>query len=122
MVQSYVDTARAYVRAAQSGDRSGPPATHQACADGLSGRAYREGLHQAGRGQAKRAAEEYVRISDRLHKQGMAVKSDVLSAQVNLEDVKVKGVEAQNAEASALNQLALLMGVPGTAAGNRRSR
>jgi len=40
----------------------------------------------------------------------MVVKSDVLSAKVHLEDIKVKGVEARNAEAAALNQLALLMG------------
>jgi outer membrane protein TolC len=34
----------------------------------------------------------------------------VLTAKVNLEDVKVKLAEARNAEATALNQLALLMG------------
>jgi outer membrane protein TolC len=40
----------------------------------------------------------------------MVVKSDVLSAKANLEDIKVKMVEAKNAEAAALNQLSLLMG------------
>jgi outer membrane protein TolC len=109
MVQSYVDTAKAYVRAAQSGDEV---ARQQLAKHVLM--AY-QGVHTSRAyiklaAEARVAAEEYVRISDKLHKQGMAVKSDVLSAKVNLEDVKVKGVEAKNAEAAALNQLALLMG------------
>lgn len=109
MVQSYVDTAKAYVRAAQSGDQV---ARQQIAKHVLM--AY-EGVHTARAyiklaEEARSAAEEYVRISDKLHKQGMVVKSDVLSAKANLEDVKVKVVEAKNAEAAALNQLALLMG------------
>lgn len=109
MVQSYVDTAKAYVRAAQSGDQVARQqlAKHVLMAyQGVhTARAY---IKLAEEGRA--AAEEYVRISDKLHKQGMVVKSDVLSAKVNLEDLKVKIVEAKNAEAAALNQLALLMG------------
>jgi len=109
MVQSYVDTAKAYVRAAQSGDEV---ARQQLTKHVLM--AY-HGVHTARAyikvtEEARAAAEEYVRISDKLHKQGMVVKSDVLSAKVNLEDIKVKIVEAKNAEAAALNQLALLMG------------
>jgi outer membrane protein len=91
------------------GRRSGPPATAKHVLMAYQGvhtaRAYIKLAEEA-----RVAAEEYVRISDKLHKQGMVVKSDVLSAKVNLEDVKVKGVEAKNAEAAALNQLALLMG------------
>ncbi|MBP9914779.1 MAG: TolC family protein [Thiobacillaceae bacterium] len=109
MVQSYVDTAKAYVRAAQSGDQV---ARQQLAKHVLM--AY-EGVHTARAyiklaNEAKVAAEEYARISEKLHKQGMVVKSDVLSARANLEDVKVKVVEARNAEAAALDQLALLMG------------
>ncbi len=109
MVQSYVDTAKAYVRAAQSGDRA---ARQQLAKHVLM--AY-QGVHAARAyiklaDEAKAAAEEYVRMTEKLHKQGMVVKSDVLSAKANLEEVKVKGVEARNAEKSALNQLALLMG------------
>ncbi len=111
MVKSYVDTAKAYVRAAQSGDQV---ARQQLAKHVLM--AY-QGVHTARAyiklaDEARAAAEEYVRISDKLYKQGMVVKSDVLSAKANLEDVKVKGVEAKNAEAAALNQLALLMGKP----------
>jgi outer membrane protein TolC len=110
MVQSYVDTAKAYVRAAQAGDEV---ARQQLTKQVLM--AY-QGVHTARAyikvtEEARAAAEEYVRISDSLHKQGMVVKSDVLSAKVNLQDIQVKIVEARNAEAAALNQLALLMGM-----------
>jgi len=109
MVKSYVDTAKAYARAAQSGDQV---ARQQIAKNVLM--AY-QGVHTARAyiklaDEAKATAEEYVRISEKLHKQGMVVKSDVLSAKANLEEVKVKSVEARNAEQSALNQLALLMG------------
>ena len=109
MVRSYVETARAHVRAAQSGSQV---ARQQIAKQVLM--AY-QGVHSARAyirlaDEARASAEEYVRITEKLHKQGMAVKSDVLSAKANLEEVKVKGVEARNAEKSALNQLALLMG------------
>jgi outer membrane protein len=111
MVKSYVDQAQAYVRAAQSGDRL---ARQQLTQNVLM--AY-QGVHTARAyiqvaDQGKAAAEEYVRITDRLLKQGMAVKSDLLSARVNLEDVKLKGVAARNTEATALDQLHLLLGKP----------
>lgn len=109
MVRSHIDTAKAYVRAAQSGDEV---ARQQMTKNILM--AY-QGVHTARAyikvaDEARAAAEEYVRITDKLHKQGMVVKSDLLSARVNLEDVKVKGLEARNAEKAALNQLALMLG------------
>jgi outer membrane protein TolC len=111
MVQSYVDNAKAYVRAAQQGDEMAKQSlTKQVLM------AY-QGVHTARAyiklaTQAKAAAEEYVRITDRLLQQGMAVKSDLLSARVNLADIKVKLAGAHNAEASALDQLHLLLGKP----------
>jgi len=111
MVKAYVDTARAYVRAAQSGDRH---ARQQLIKHVIM--AY-QGVHTARAyikvaREAELAASEYVRITENLHKQGMAVKSDVLSAKVNLEDVRVRLAEAKNAEAAALDQLHLLLGKP----------
>lgn len=111
MVQSYVDTAKAYVRATQSGDRH---ARQQLVKHVLM--AY-QGVHTARAyikvtKEAELAAAEYVRITENLHKQGMAVKSDVLSAKVNLEEVRIKVTEARNAEAAALDQLHLLLGKP----------
>jgi outer membrane protein TolC len=111
MVGDYVKQAQAYVKAAQSGDQL---ARQQLTENVL--KAY-QGVHAARAyiqvaKEAQAAAEEYVRISGQLLKQGMAVKSDQLSAQVNLEDVKLRLLTARNAEASALDQLHLLLGKP----------
>ncbi len=111
MVHAYIDTAKAYVRAAQSGDEA---ARQQLIKNVMM--AY-QGVHTARAyinvaQDARAAAEEYVRITERLHKQGMVVKSDLLTARVNLEDIKVKLIEARDEEKSALNQLALLLGLP----------
>ncbi len=111
MVKSYVDTARAYVRAAQAGDDM---ARQKLTKEVLM--AY-QGVHAARAyvklsEEAKSAAQEYVRIAEKLNQQGMAVKSDLLTARVNLADVKVKQAAAKNAEASALDQLHLLLGKP----------
>ncbi|HNQ04659.1 MAG TPA: TolC family protein [Thiobacillaceae bacterium] len=111
MVKRYVEQAQAYVRAAQSGDRQARQEVIKHVLMAYQGvhtaRAY---VQVAEQGIA--AAQEYVRITEKLHKQGMVVKSDLLSARVNLEDVKLKRVEARNAEAAALDQLHLLLGKP----------
>lgn len=111
MVRGYVETARAHVRAAQSGDRM---ARQQVIKHVLM--AY-QGVHTARAyitvaQEGLAAAEEFLRISERLHQQGLAVKSDVLSARVNVEEVRIKLTEARNAEAMALDQLHLLLGKP----------
>ncbi|MDM7322838.1 MAG: TolC family protein [Gammaproteobacteria bacterium] len=111
MVESYVRQARAYTRAAQAGDAH---ARQMLIKNVLM--AY-QGVHTARAyvkvaEQAKAAAEEYVRITDRLLQQGMAVKSDVLTAQVHLDDVKLQLARARNTEAAALDQLHLLLGMP----------
>ena len=86
MVQSYVDTAKAYVRAARSGDEMARQQLIKHVLMAYQGvHAARAYIKLAEEGRA--AAEEYVRLSDKLYKQGMVVKSDVLSAQVNLEDI-----------------------------------
>ncbi len=108
-VESYVRQAQAYTRAAQSGDRV---ARQQLVKQVLM--AY-QGVHTARAyikvaNEGRAAAEEMVRITEKLHKQGMAVKSDILSARVNLEDMRIKLIEARNAEATALDQLKLLIG------------
>ncbi len=111
MVGSYVRQARAYTKAAQEGDAH---ARQQLVKQVLM--AY-QGVHAARAyvkvgEQAQAASEEYVRITERMLQQGMAVKSDYLSAKVHLEDVKVQLAQARNAEAAALDQLHLLLGMP----------
>ncbi|MEW6728266.1 MAG: TolC family protein [Pseudomonadota bacterium] len=111
MVESYVHQARAYTRAAQAGDAH---ARQMLIKNVLM--AY-QGVHTARAyvkvgEQAQAASEEYVRITERLLQQGMAVKSDVLTAKVHLDDVKLQLARARNAEAAALDQLHLLLGMP----------
>lgn len=111
MVESYVRQARAYTRAAQAGDAH---ARQMLIKNVLM--AY-QGVHAARAyvkvgEQAQAASEEYVRITERLLQQGMAVKSDVLTAKVHLDDVKLQLARARNAEAAALDQLHLLLGMP----------
>ncbi|MGK0673093.1 MAG: TolC family protein [Halothiobacillaceae bacterium] len=111
MVESYVRQARAYVRAAQAGDAH---ARQMLIKNVLM--AY-QGVHTARAyvkvgEQAQAASEEYVRITERLLQQGMAVKSDILAAKVHLNDVKLQLARARNAEAAALDQLHLLLGMP----------
>jgi outer membrane protein len=110
-IQNHVDTAKAYVRAAQSGDAV---ARQHLIKQVLM--AY-QGVHTARAyitlaADANKAAQEFVRVSDRLHQQGMVLKSDVLSARANLQEMKIKVIEAKNAEAAALDQLALMMSRP----------
>jgi outer membrane protein len=103
------DEARAQVRAAREGDAA---ARQQLLLDVLQ--AY-QGVHLARAyvqvsEQAKTAAAEYVRVAGSLHRQGMAVKSDLLSARVNLENAKLTVSEARRQEATALDRLKMLMG------------
>ncbi len=111
MIQGYVDQARAYVRAAQHGDTM---ARQQLIFHVLQ--AY-EGVHAAQAyvkvaTQAQAAAEAYLKTTESLFKQGVVVRSEVLTAQVNLENVKVQLEQARNGEATALDQLHLLLGLP----------
>lgn len=103
------EEARAHVRAAQAGDDA---ARQQVLLDVLQ--AY-QGVHLARAyiqvsEQAQSAASEYVRVTSSLHKQGMAVKSDLLSSRVNLENARLRVSEARRQEATALDRLKLLLG------------
>lgn len=111
MIEGYSEQARAYLRAAQQGDTL---ARQKVIFDVL--RAY-EGVHTARAYAnvarlARNAAESYVKTIDNLFKGGVVVKSDLLSAKVHLEDVKVQQTQADNAVQQALDQLHLLLGMP----------
>lgn len=60
--------------------------------------------------QSQAAAEEALRVSERLQAQGVAIKSDVLAARVNLEEAKLKQAEGRRLEAGAIDRLKLLLG------------
>jgi outer membrane protein len=111
MIEGYSEQARAYLKAAQQGDVM---ARQQVVFDVL--RAY-EAVHTARAyldvaRQGKTAAESYVKTIDNLLKGGVVVKSDLLSAQVHLEDIKVQQTQATHAERQAIDQLHLLLGLP----------
>ncbi len=111
MISGYVDQAHAYVKAAQEGDQA---ARQQVIFHVIQ--AY-QGLRTAHAyvivtQQAEAASEAYVKTTQNLLQQGLVVRSDLLFAQVNLANVKVNLEEAKRAEAAALDQLHLLMGMP----------
>lgn len=110
LISGYIDQAHAYVKAAQEGDQA---AKQQVIFHVIQ--AY-QGVHAARAyvkvtEQAQAAAEAYVKTTRNLLNEGVVVRSDLLFAQVNLADVKLKQEEARRAEATALDQLHLLLGM-----------
>ncbi|MGA7179076.1 MAG: TolC family protein [Thiobacillaceae bacterium] len=110
-IEGYSEQANAHLRAAQQGNAM---ARQQVTFDVL--RAY-EAVHTARAyadvaKQARLAAESYVKTIGNLLKGGVVVKSDLLSAQVHLQDVLVQQTQAENAERQAIDQLHLLLGMP----------
>jgi len=111
MIEGYIEQAQSYIRAAQQGDQA---ARQQVIFHVLQ--AY-EGIHAARAyvevaKQGEIAAESYVKTITSLLDQGVVVKSDLLSARIHLEDVRVQLEQARNAEAAALDQLHMLLGLP----------
>lgn len=111
LIEGNIEQAQAYIKAAQHGDVA---ARQQVIFNLLQ--AY-QGVHSARAfvsvaQQGETAAAAQVKTIDSLVKGGVVVKSDLLSAQVRLEDVRVQLLQAKNAEASALDQLHLLLGIP----------
>lgn len=111
MIEGHGEQAKATLRAAQQGDLL---ARQRVTLDVL--RAY-EAVHTARAyvvvsKQGRDAAESYVKTTDKLLKAGVVVKSDLLSAQVHLEDAKLQQTQAENAVLQALDQLHLLLGMP----------
>lgn len=106
-----VAQARAGARAARQGDAAARQQLIQQVAEAYQGvhsaRAYLKVAEQS-----VAAATEYLRVTDAQLKQGMAVKSDQLTARVNLEDARLRMAEARRQEAGALDRLKLLMGRP----------
>jgi outer membrane protein len=111
MIEGYGEQAKATLRAAQQGDVL---ARQRVTLDVL--RAY-EAVHTARAYEgvsrlAREAAESYVQTIAKLLKGGVVVKSDLLSAQVHLANIKVQQTQAENAVLQALDQLHVLLGMP----------
>jgi len=110
-IAAQTDQARAAARAARQGDAAFRQQLIRQVAEAYQGvhtaRAYIKVAEES-----VAAATEYVRVTESLLKQGMAVKSDVLTARVNLGDARLRVAEAGRREAAALDQLKLLLGRP----------
>ncbi|MDA8329026.1 MAG: TolC family protein [Betaproteobacteria bacterium] len=111
LITGGIQQARAYVEAAQQGDLS---ARQHVIFQVLQ--AY-EGVHAARAfvgvtQQAETAARSLLTMMNNMLKSGTVVKSDLLLAQVRLQDVQVQHLQAQNALDGALEQLHVLLGVP----------
>ncbi len=111
MITSGIKQAQAYIKAARNGDEA---ARQKVIFQVLQ--AY-QGVHSARAylavsKQAETAANSQVGMMEKLLKGGVIVKSDLLSAKVRLQDVRIQRVQAENAVSNALDQLHLLLGMP----------
>jgi outer membrane protein TolC len=111
MIEGGIKQARANVEAAQQGNIS---ARQHVIFQVLQ--AY-EGVHAARAfvdvtQQAETAARSLLAMMNNMLKNGTVVKSDLLLAQVRLQDVQVQRLQAQDALDGALEQLHILLGVP----------
>ena len=110
-LEGYMRQAHAMLLAAQAGDR----AARQAIVDHVlqaydgvyTARAYRDVA-----AKALVAAQSQLKMVDNLYRQGVVLKSDVLAAQVNLENVQVQQAQAADMEAQALDGLHVVLGLP----------
>ncbi len=110
MIEGGIKQAREYVAAAQSGDKA---ARQQVVFELLQAW---EGVNAARAyvnvsKQAEAAAQSMLKTMQSMEKSGTIVKSDLLLAQVRLQDVQVQRTQAENALAGAIDQLHLLMGL-----------
>lgn len=110
MIDGGIKQAHAYIAAAQHGDHS---ARQHLIFNVLQ--AY-EGVHAARAfvsvaQQAEAAAQSQLTMMTSMEKGGTIVKSDLLLAQVHLQDVQIQHAQAENALQSALDQLHVLLGI-----------
>lgn len=109
-LSAYVRQAQAYLSAAQSGD-----AAARQHLMFMVFQAY-EGAHTAQAfvdvaEQGVKAAQSFVNTAENLSNQGILVKSELLTAQVHLSNVKLQREQAENQKNVAMDQLKLLMGM-----------
>ncbi len=104
----YQDQAKAMIRAAQGGEEATKQFlvfnNYQAYEAVHAARAYISVAQQA-----KKTADEFVRMTKNLVEQGVIVRSELLSAQVNQANADVALMKAQEQEQMALDGLKILM-------------
>jgi outer membrane protein TolC len=111
MITGNIEQAKALIRAAQNGDIAARQKLIYQVLQAYQGVHSARAMVQVAK-QAEIAANSQVKTITSLVKGGVVVKSDLLSAQVRQQDTRIQLLQAQNAEASALDQLHLLLGLP----------
>ncbi|MGC8591110.1 TolC family protein [Acidithiobacillus sp.] len=106
-----LDQARAMLKAAQSGDEMAKQQLIFALLQAYEGVRAADAAIMVGE-KAKAAAESTVKTTRSLLQRGVVVKSDLLSAQVHLEETELALQHARDAKANALEGLAILIGWP----------
>lgn len=106
-----LDQAQAMLKAAQSGDEMAKQRLIFALLQAYEGVRAADAAIMVGE-KAKAAAESTVKTTQSLLQRGVVVKSDLLSAQVHLEETELALQHARDAKANALEGLAILIGWP----------
>ncbi len=110
-LEGYLQQARSMLAAAQAGDQAARQQIIYHAFQAYDG-VYTARAFQGVAAKALEAAQSQVKTVESLFKQGVVIKSDLLSAQVRLEDVKVEQLKAANMEAQAMDALHVVLGVP----------
>lgn len=110
-LQGYMQQARAMLLAAQSGDQAAQQQITAQTLQAYDG-VYTARAFQGVAAKALEAAQSQVKTVENLYKQGVVIKSDLLSAEVHLEDVKLQKQQAADMEAKAMDALHVVLGAP----------
>ena len=110
-LQGYLQQARSMLMAAQAGDQAAKQQIIYHALQAYDG-VYTARAFKGVAAKALQAAQSQVKTVDSLLKQGVVIKSDLLSAQVRQEDVKLQQDQAANMEAQAMDALHVVLGVP----------
>lgn len=110
-LQGYMQQARSMLMAAQSGDQAAKQQIMYHALQAYDG-VYTARAFKGVAAKALEASQSQVNMVDSLLKQGVVIKSDLLSAQVHMEDVKLQQDQAANMEAQAMDALHVVLGMP----------
>lgn len=110
-LQGYLQQARSMLMAAQAGDQAARQQIIYHALQAYDG-VYTARAFKGVAAKALEAAQSQVKTVDSLFKQGVVIKSDLLSAQVRQEDVKLQQEQAADMEAQAMDALHVVLGVP----------
>lgn len=102
--------AEAYLQAAQSGDIAARQHLILQVVQAYAGIDAATAFVEVTR-EAVDAAQSYLNLSDRLYKQGVVSKSDLLHAQVNLGDIQLRHQQALDQRANANDGLRVILGM-----------